>query len=1037
MKRGLRYLPAPRRGRRRLGLVGLGLLAALTLVWQQQATLATFIDAEHAKATFTAARLSAITPTFTTTAAKATGTWTAASGSWATPNYVLTGATTSDGGNAAQAYSGSALTYTQTVGSTSTSADLKLNDITVGGTHACGIARGTVFCWGGNANGQLGVGNTTATAAPTAVRGALAGKVVTDVSAGTSHTCAVVEGSAYCWGLASNGRLGNGSTASANVTSPVQVNAGAMSGTVDSISAGAAHTCAVADGNAYCWGNGNSGRLGSGNATTVSSPVAVLTSGVIGGRTVTSISAGNAHSCAVAEGLAFCWGLGTNGRLGNSSTSGYSPSPVAVDTTWGPVGHTVTVMAAGNTHSCAVVDGTAYCWGSANSGRLGIGATSGDYDQPVAVTSTLLGTGSVTAINAGNNHSCAIAAGKAYCWGYNNNGQVGDNSTTQRNTPVAVNTADVLNGRAATAISAGTSTSCVLGDDFGSCWGLGTSGQLGNGLGTTSRVPVDAPITGQTCPEGAVRISATECSLQQGTEYWAQLGYSIGSWTAPISGWENATTKTRGAIDPEATQKASASLTLGWSEPSELGDSYGEYTLQRSKVPSGSGAVTVYQGASRRALDSGGFPISTANLPVSQVSAGSDYSCGLLDGSAYCWGDNATGELGIGSTADATVPTSVVSSGVLSDKTVTAISTDTDDGAGDAGQHTCVVADGGVYCWGLNTNGELGDGSTTQRTTPVQAGTITGATAVAAGYMHTCALAGGKAYCWGDNSRGQLGDGSTTRRTSPVVVQGLLAGKTITAIAAGAAHTCAVADGAAYCWGSNVSGQLGLNTLGGDTNSSVPVAVKTSGVLNGLTVTAVAAGEAHSCALAAGKAYCWGYNNVGQVGNNTTTTSPVAVAVSASWATGATLTSLSAGQYGTCVLASGKAYCWGEGGNGQLGNGGTNDQRVPVAVTTSGVLSGTVDQISAGTSHGCATSGDAAYCWGLNSEGRLGNGGTNTSNVPVTVQAVSAPSCPTGANLITPMTCSLKPSTTYYYRLTYTVDGGMSASSGWVGIKTS
>jgi len=158
--------------------------------------------------------------------------------------------------------------------------------------------------------------------------------------------------------------------------------------------------------------------------------------------------------------------------------------------------------------------------------------------------------------------------------------------------------------------------------------------------------------------------------------------------------------------------------------------------------------------------------------------------------------------------------------------------------------------------------------------------------------------------------------------------------------------------------------------------------------------------------------------------------------VNAPWATGATLSSLSAGMYSSCVVAAGKAYCWGDNSNGQLGNGNTTDQRIPVAVTATGVLSGTVDRVAAGATHSCAVSASVAYCWGANAEGRLGNSTTIASTVPVTVQAVAGPPCATGANLITPSTCSLTPGTTYYYRVKYVVDGGLSNTSDWVAVKT-
>lgn len=1043
MRRGLRYLPVPRRGRRRLGALGLGLLAAMTLVWQQQATLASFVDTEKASATFTARTLTAISPKLTSSSSTVTADWSEnqPTNPWATPQYRLTGATSAGGANASTVYTGPALSYKQTQGSVAETGTLNLTDIAAGGTHACGIARGQLYCWGTSAAGALGLGSTTTTNTPTLVGGLLADKVVTDVSAGADHTCAVADGAAYCWGNGGNGRTGlNGTTNTATPTAVVAT--GVLSGkTVTAISAGGTHTCTVANGAAYCWGLGGSGQLGNSAAGNSSVPVTVTSSGVLSGKTVTAISAGTSHSCAVADGLAYCWGLGSNGQLGNSA-SATSNVPVAVTTTGVLNGKSVSAVSAGDSFSCAVADGTANCWGTTTNGRLGNGTTGTSVvNSPVAVTGTLAASTNVTAISAGSGHACAIAGGAAHCWGLGSSGQVGNGSSNTNNgTPVAVTVASgILSGRTLTTISAGSALTCTTGATPGACWGAGSAGQLGHKASpNTSNVPVNVAITGAVCPTGAVRNDGTECSLVQGTDYWAALGYSIGTWNAPDSSLVKVTTKTRDAVSPSATAKAATSLTLGWDQVSELSKSYAEFTLQRATSSGGANAVTLYKGGRLAFQDRGGFAKRTSTLAVSQVGAGTGSTCAILEDAAYCWGDNSDGQLGNNSTTSSSTPTPVLATGVLSGKTVTAIVPGMEATSSGEGQHTCAIADGGVYCWGNNSHGELGNGSTTTSRVPVTAGSLADVTAVASGYMHTCALTAGKVYCWGDNSRGQIGDGSTTTRTSPVLVQGLLTGKTVTAIATGAAHTCAVAGGAVYCWGSNVSGQLGINSSGAATNSSVPVAVVATGVLSGQTVTSVAAGEAHTCVIASAKVYCWGYNVSGQLGNNSTATTTVPVAVtSLPWSTGSALSSLTAGLYHTCVIAAGKAYCWGEAGNGQLGNNSTTDRSTPVTVTTSGVLSGTVDQINTGTYHTCAVSGEAAYCWGLNTNGRLGDGTTTQRTTPVAVQAVAGPTCATGATLITPGTCSLTPGTNYYYKLTWTVDGNSSTSSGWVAIKTS
>ncbi len=206
-------------------------------------------------------------------------------------------------------------------------------------------------------------------------------------------------------------------------------------------------------------------------------------------------------------------------------------------------------------------------------------------------------------------------------------------------------------------------------------------------------------------------------------------------------------------------------------------------------------------------------------------------------------------------------------------------------------------------------------------------------------------------------------------------------------ISAGTSHSCAIRSGSAYCWGSNANGQLGNNSA---ISSPAPVAVYTGGVLSGVTLTQISAGNGFSCALAStGTAYCWGSNANGQLGNNSTAQSNVPVAVSTSGAlSGKTLTQVDAGQNAACALTSaGAAYCWGANGSGQLGDGNSFQSLVPVAVTTAGVLNGvTLTQITVGPVYACALgSTGTAYCWGGNGSGQLGNNSVTQSNVPVAV----------------------------------------------------
>ncbi len=228
-------------------------------------------------------------------------------------------------------------------------------------------------------------------------------------------------------------------------------------------------------------------------------------------------------------------------------------------------------------------------------------------------------------------------------------------------------------------------------------------------------------------------------------------------------------------------------------------------------------------------------------------------ACGLVSGgTAYCWGWNRYGQLGNGTTTDS--PTPVAVSGGF---TFASLSAGGDD-------HSCGLTSGGaVFCWGINGSGQLGDGTTTGRSTPTAVLGGLSFTAVSAGsWSQTCGLtAGGAAYCWGANTYGQLGDGTTTNRATPVPVSG---GLSFTSISAGGSTCGLVAGGAAYCWGFNRRGQLGNGTT---TNSATPVPVS-----GGLSFAAISVGTQHACgSTTGGVVYCWGWNGRGELGDGTQT----------------------------------------------------------------------------------------------------------------------------------------------------------------------
>lgn len=296
-------------------------------------------------------------------------------------------------------------------------------------------------------------------------------------------------------------------------------------------------------------------------------------------------------------------------------------------------------------------------------------------------------------------------------------------------------------------------------------------------------------------------------------------------------------------------------------------------------------------------------------------------------------------------------------------------------------RHTCALSvTGGVKCWGFNGDGALGDGSVLPRLLPENVfGMSSGVASITTGAGHTCAMTtDGGAKCWGYNGRGRLGDGSTTSRLLPTQVQGLSSG--VTAISAGDEHTCAlITGGGAKCWGNNILGQLGD---GSAVNRFVPTDV--TGLGSG--VMAISAGGFHTCSLTAGgAAKCWGSNSQGQLGDDSTTGSSVPIGVTS---LGSGTVAISAGRYHTCALTvGGGVKCWGRNSSGQLGSNDTANRLVPtdVAGLSSGVIA-----VSAGGTHTCAlTMSGGVKCWGSNLLGQLGDDSTTDRLAPTDVSGLS------------------------------------------------
>jgi alpha-tubulin suppressor-like RCC1 family protein/PKD repeat protein len=383
--------------------------------------------------------------------------------------------------------------------------------------------------------------------------------------------------------------------------------------------------------------------------------------------------------------------------------------------------------------------------------------------------------------------------------------------------------------------------------------------------------------------------------------------------------------------------------------------------------------VGVFSAHTPVVVSSGALPASVPVINFVSVSVGSGHTCGLTDrGGVMCWGANTNGQLGDGTTTDRYTPVYVkgLTSGV---KAVSAGST-----------HTCaLLMTGGVKCWGNNNRGQLGDGTNVNRWTPVAViGMASGVASIEAGGLDTCAVTiGGGAKCWGSNNQGRLGDGTITDRWTPVDVAGLSSGVArIRTNDAGGAHTCAVStNGSLKCWGGNASGQLGNGTTSA---SYTPIDV--SGMSSG--VSDVALGTWHTCAATSSGVKCWGDDSLGQLGDamTTTQTTPVGVIGLESGAL-----SVTTGRDHSCALLSGSEIkCWGSNFSGELGDGTTIGRLTPTDVIS---LTGSVTMISAGGEHSCALLTNGGIdCWGDNYAGQLGNGLAINHTTPTDVTGFSS-----------------------------------------------
>ena len=779
---------------------------------------------------------------------------------------------------------------------------------------------------------------------------------ITSLSSEGTHTCILdTEKKVSCWGVGSNGQLGYGSTGNLAYPNGVANGYGYGDFEFSKISTGGVHTCALDnDSELMCWGNRGYYRLGDGsNSGTINYPYRINSDSEIYRQPLAALSVGGLHTCVIRmDSTTWCWGYGNYGQIGDGTNypSGTMPKQVQFENNQSAIS-----ISTGHFHSCAILsDYSMQCWGRNEQGQLGIGS----FDDKPSPTTVQLPLGrTVLAMSLGNSHTCAILDDFSIrCWGKNDNGQIGDGTTDDRSSPSSVILSGINNP---IQISGGIDSTCALFDDGSlQCWGGNGYGQLGTGSTIQSNSPQTVSSIGH--------LEATSVSVG---DYFACALFHDGSprcWGLGTSG----------------------QLGTGLSSNSNIP------MLAKDYLGSNQDPFTFVQGTEVS------IPIHVAgwdfnSYAVSTLPAGFEWSNTTnslrIDDRLPLGNYTVTVRFIAGTfTKDVDVDFSIIEridqwsdrvgshthGMAILDDVNSQFPMDFDLG----GSHSCFISVSQYnYCQGLNSNGQLGEGSTTQRSTPFKISNFEQPLkSISTGKKHTCAIDyDGSLYCWGSGNNGQLGTGSTPtsqtyRQQVTIAANGLENNKALQ-VEVGNEHSCSIFDDLnLYCWGYNGYGQLGINSA---TQQSRPQPVT---MPLGQRVTDVSLGEHHSCAIVLnGSVYCWGYNSQGQLGDNTTSNSLIPVYTHLPQGRSAVAISLG-GSHSCAILDNNSIYCWGYNGNKQLGSS-LNPSRSLIPLHAELPGGSPPVELSMGREFSCTVlENGSAYCWGYNNYNQV-EGQTNAN----------------------------------------------------------
>jgi alpha-tubulin suppressor-like RCC1 family protein len=860
----------------------------------------------------------------------------------------------------------------------------------------CAISNGNLYCWGDNSAGQLGRGytgngNDPVTGAsigkPQVVKGTLTGKTVTYVSVAERQVCAVADGTPYCWGDNGYGQLGNNTNVDTNIpkTDVPRTSSGPLSGqyvkeistssrddpanAVWPFSTAYPHTCALTqDGVVSCWGDGGFRQNTGGGLQCIpftvicrtiypSYNLPTLVDGYTGssddnshplkGQKSQHVGASSHDSCVASEGKLVCWGVPAplpiqcNSVLFSESyqtivlypwqicvqsfSDGYDTSAIGGSALSGQfIDNNLWNLSANET--CHMASTNFVCFGQTP-------AFNPVWFQAWGPPFVVMANADVTDTDNGDyipsygaaGLYCIVNRGGGYCSGTDSTYTGTGTSGYINFQPLTASITSGLTGKYATRIAAGQGHGCVVANGQLFCWGNGTNGVLGDDNKNNHSAPT-AIITGSSTVGIDAGTYAAHSSISVGTDFACSIvNTQVFCWGDNNNG----------------------KLGLGQATFSTLPNNLNH----PQRLPA------------------------LASKHATKVSAGKDHACAIADGNLYCWGDNSKGQLGIGTTVDNPTPQQVGHNagmtGIFDNKRVTDVS------AGD--KNTCAVVDGQAYCWGDNSHRQLGNNDILhiEKDSPILVNnngighnlhTDMNVTAVTVGTDHVCAIANADAYCWGSNANGKTGIGSFLFDSDPTLLDQGTASTSVASggdpgpnntrpmvsdISAGTDSTCAIINSKVSCWGSNANGRTGQNTASNlPTPTLVPTQIK--GAAKDYYATAVSVGDTHACAILNGNSsatngnvFCWGSGADGRLGDeNQSLFAPTNVVQASNQAVnnpantisgsgsdndtiGKSITTISAGANSTCDIANGTIQCWGLGASGQIGNSLYASQLLP------------------------------------------------------------------------------------------------------------